>query len=387
VLLVSLGHLLVHEIVQGFRRGGHSCEVLFIPGEAVELARIEQMFQQALRTVKPDFLLTVNHRGFDQEGYITRMLERCRIPFASWYVDSPQLILGHYRENNSPFLTLFFWDREYCPMFRNMGFERVAYLPLGVDEALFAHGAKPAGTGKFFPMPVSFVGNSLFYKAGLRLAKSAVAGPLKEQFFEVAEAFLDSPHLVVRDLLDARFPELSAHFQELNEPRALSYETAITWQATGIYRLSRLRRLEGFPVTVAGDPGWASLLNNNGFSVRRELNYYKDLPGFYGASRVCFNATSRQMKQGLNQRVFDVPAAGSVLLTDWTEQLAELMEPGKEVLAYKSPEEIPGLVDRALKDQQFFEDIRTAGHHRAVSEHTYCIRCSRIVEVMRAAFA
>lgn len=382
VLLVALGHLLVHELVEGFRRSGHLCRVLFIPGEAVDLNEIKGLFDQALRALKPDFLLTVNHRGFDQEGYITRMLETYRIPFASWYVDSPQLILGHYRENNSPYLTLFFWDRDYVPMFRALGFQRVEYLPLGVDEVLFASHEKSADSGKFCPMPLSFVGNSMFHKAGLRLAKSGVEGPLKEWFGEISKKFMETDELVVRDFLAKRRPDLYAHFSRLSEVQALAYETGVTWQATGLYRLSLVRRLHGFRATIAGDPGWEGLLGGNGFCLLRELNYYIDLPSFYRSSTICFNATSRQMKQGINQRVFDVPACGRVVLTDWTRQLQDLMEPGKEVLAYRTPEEVPALVERALGDKDFCDKIAEAGHRRVLSEHTYVRRVRRIVEVM-----
>jgi spore maturation protein CgeB len=65
------------------------------------------------------------------------------------------------------------------------------------------------------------------------------------------------------------------------------------------------------------------------------LNYYRDLPAFYNVTQVSFNATSRQMKEGVNQRVFDVPACGGVVVTDWTHQLESLMEPAKSAAAYE----------------------------------------------------
>ncbi len=381
VLLVSLGHLLVPELIQAFRRQGHTCRLLLIPGKSAQLAEIKKLYEDALRAAKPDFLLTVNHRGFDHEGFITHMLEGYRIPFASWYVDSPQLIIGHYKENNSDYLTLFLWDRDYCRLFRELGFERVEYLPLGVDEELFNPTA--AGNGKYPRMPVSFVGNSMFYKASLKLAASGSNGLLNEQFGDICTSFIDSKHLVVRNFMEEKFPECSSEFQKLEEAQAFAYETAVTWYATGLYRFRLLRRLSGFGATIAGDPGWGPLVGGKGFSVRRELNYYADLPAFYSSSAVCFNGTSRQMKQGVNQRIFDVPATGRIVLTDWTEQLEELMEPGKEVLAYKSDGEIPGLLEKALSDKTLRTGISRAGYRRAINEHTYCKRIEHLVKTMR----
>lgn len=385
VLLVALRHLLVHELVAGFRRSGHTCEVLFIPGETVDLSQVTSLFEQALRAIKPDFLVTVNHRGFDQEGHVTRMLEGYRIPFASWYVDSPQLILGHYKENTSPFLTLFFWDRDYLGMFRDLGFERVEYLPLGVDERLFRPASDIRDGTAAAPVPVAFVGNSMFHKAGLRLAKSGVRGPLRDRFPELSLGFIHAREQVVRDFLRNRHPELFRTFQGLDETQALAYETGITWQATGLYRLERVKRLSGLAAVIAGDPGWDALLGGNGFRLRRELNYYEDLPSFYKATTLCFNATSRQMKQGVNQRVFDVPACRRPLLTDWTEQLVDLMEPGKEVLAYRSLEEIPQMAEKTLHDPVYRDGIAHAGYRRVLADHTYSMRLAKLVHVMRVA--
>lgn len=51
-----------------------------------------------------------------------------------------------------------------------------------------------------------------------------------------------------------------------------------------------------------------------------------------------------QMKGAVNQRVFDVPAAGAFVLTDWREQMDELFEPGKEIVCYREPGEVPELI-------------------------------------------
>ncbi len=51
------------------------------------------------------------------------------------------------------------------------------------------------------------------------------------------------------------------------------------------------------------------------------LNYYDELPKFYGHSKINFNCTSKQMKGAVNQRIFDVPATGAFVLTDWREQM------------------------------------------------------------------
>jgi spore maturation protein CgeB len=381
VLLVSLKHLLLSEISGALDRLGHQYLVFLLEKEKTDRLWVERSFTQALAGFKPDFVLTVNHMGFDHQGVVTGLLSRFRIPFASWYVDSPYLIIRHHRENHSPYLTLFLWDKDYLEVVKRLGFENAEYLPLGVDETLF----RPMLRESCSPRPasdVSFVGNSMVLKVRSRLSRCGIHGPLKNRFAEVSGEFERSHHLVVDGMLKDRFPDLAAELEKLTEPQALGYETAVIWQATGQYRLRNLEMLESYSPFIAGDPGWKEILGD-GFDVRGELNYYSDLPAFYNLSRVSFNATSRQMKNGVNQRIFDVPACRRVLVTDRTRQLENLMEPGREILTYSSREEIPEKVGRVLKDRNLYDRICEAGYRRVVNAHTYRHRVARLVDVMK----
>src|SRR4030065_1394699 len=91
----------------------------------------------------------------------------------------------------------------------------------------------------------------------------------------------------------------------------------------------------------------------------------------YGATTINFHARSMQMKAAVNQRVFDVPAAGGFLLTDFKEQLAEVLEPGKESVCYHHPEEIPDLVRFYLDHPEARRQIGERGRARVLAEHTY----------------
>jgi spore maturation protein CgeB len=117
------------------------------------------------------------------------------------------------------------------------------------------------------------------------------------------------------------------------------------------------------------------------------LDYYADLPRFYPMSRISLNCTSRQMKGAVNQRVFDVPASGGFVLTDRREQLEGLFEPGREVLVYDGPEEIPGLVERLLADDPLRREVSRAARARILAGHTYEHRLAELARIMRETFA
>ena len=381
-LLVSLKPMLLREISRAFIRLGHECRILLIGEEELETKIVEQTFTQVLKTFKPDFLLTINHLGFDREGLITSLLTYYHIPFASWYVDSPDLIIHHYLENKSPYLTLFLWDRDYLEVTRKMGFLKAEYLPLGVDECLFRPIKQSENQLNFPRSELSFVGNSMLIKVQSVLKRNQIRGLLLDRFYEVARSFLHSEHLLVKELIKEAFPELWQELKKLPPDQIAGYETAVIWQATSWYRAELIESLSPFEPLIVGDKGWLKILAG-GFRYHPEVNYYAHLPFLYNSTRINFNATSRQMKNGVNQRVFDIPACRALLITDWASQLEELMEPGREVLTYRGKEELRELVERVRKDRELRERVAEAGYRRVLNEHTYLKRVRHLIEVMR----
>ena len=195
---------------------------------------------------------------------------------------------------------------------------------------------------------------------------------------------MESGLLSVGDFLDHERPGHAALFRSLPDADTrLAFETLVTWQATLLYRLQRVERLLPFMPMLVGDPGWHELLPRGGWTYHRELNYYEDLPRFYPATRVNFNCTSQQMKGAVNQRVFDVPVCGGFLLTDHRRQMEELFEPGREIVCYGDPGEIPDLVRHYLARDDARRKVTEAARSRILTEHTYDLRLSSLVRTMR----
>ncbi len=215
---------------------------------------------------------------------------------------------------------------------------------------------------------------------GPRLAQ---AGPL------LARGFGESGERSVSRYIRREFPELLADFEELDtRERKLAYETFVTWQSTLMYRLNCVLHILDFNPLIVGDPGWNDLLaGREGWRYHPELSYYDDLPDFYPASAVNFNCTSRQMKGAVNQRVFDVPCCGAFLITDHRAQVENLFEPEREIVFYRTEDEIPALVDMYLNAPDRRESVTRAARKRILAEHTYDHRMVTLMEAMRETFA
>ena len=83
-----------------------------------------------------------------------------------------------------------------------------------------------------------------------------------------------------------------------------------------------------------------------------------------------------------NMRLFEATGVGTFLVTDWKENLAELFEPDKEVVAYRSPEECVELIQHYLDHDEDREAIARAGQKRTLSEHTWHHRMQELVDIV-----
>jgi hypothetical protein len=75
-----------------------------------------------------------------------------------------------------------------------------------------------------------------------------------------------------------------------------------------------------------------------------------------------------------NMRLYEATGSGALLVTDWKENLAEMFEPGKEVVTYRTPEECAERVAYYLGHAAEREAIARAGQERTLRDHNYLRR-------------
>ena len=385
ILLITRQYFLIGEIIE-------ACQALDVPYRLLqvsteELAQ-EEFVEQLLKAVlefKPDFIFTINHLGIDREGLLTDLQSQLELPLESWFVENPHLILYKYQGLASPWATIFTWDADNVASLQAEGFKQVYYLPLATTPERFA---RPPS----FRIPeewsseISFVGNSMQYKVQAR-REAADPGPeLLTKYKEIAAGFARHNERSVLAYLELEYPGLLPAYENLESTeRKLAFETMITWEATRQYRDSCVEQILPFNPLILGDNGWEISFGSSAHKWRwhSEISYYDELPFFYPNSLINFNCTSKQMKGAVNQRVFDVPAAGAFLLTDWRKQMDRLFEPGKEVVFFEEPAEIPELVRFYLNNQGARDKIVNAARKRILAHHTYTLRLQEIIAHMR----
>jgi spore maturation protein CgeB len=391
VLLLWRPYFLYREIEAALTRLG-------VPFRRVETGTKEQGETDAVAAIlsataefQPDFALTVNHLGLDREGLLAGLLADISLPLASWFVDSPRLILHDYNAAASPLAMVFSYDADGLDEVRALGFPHAAWLPLATDPHHFKPPATPPSvhpSGQLWRAQASFVGASMVSQAGEALARLAPYPDLARALLVAAAAFVRSPEKSARRFLEGDAACGPAYAALPTGEARLHAELALTWEATRSYRHACVRGILPFSPLVVGDMAWETVLPGAGRDWRRlpELHYYDALPGFYPQSAVNLNCTSLQMKGAVNQRVFDVPACGGFVLTDAREQLGALFSVGGEAAVYADPAEIPDMVRHYLAHPAERRRIAQAARARILAEHTYEHRLRTLLGAMQKAF-
>ena len=99
-------------------------------------------------------------------------------------------------------------------------------------------------------------------------------------------------------------------------------------------------------------------------------------------SRVTVNEHGSIPDYANNCRLYEATGVGTLLVTDARANLAALFDPGREVAAYRSPEECAELVAYYLAHDEERAAIAAAGQARTLSEHTFRSRAEELVELV-----
>jgi len=84
----------------------------------------------------------------------------------------------------------------------------------------------------------------------------------------------------------------------------------------------------------------------------------------------------------LKGRDFEIPMSGGLYLTEEYEELAHFYEVGREIVTYRGIEDLIAKIRHLLANPGEAEAIRVAGRTRALREHTWEMRFSKVLSVL-----
>ncbi len=372
VLLLDSDYLVVADVGDAVEDLGWALGRLPTPRRGDDASGFIRQLLEALVAFRPDYVLTVNHLGFDEDGALAGLLHRFRIPSASWFVDHPLPVLGGAEGNATPSTQIFCFERQALGWLADQGYEKPAYLPTASNARYFAPSKLDHELIARLRHELTFAGNSWVTKA--RLEPPPWARKAGKPLFSARG---------VQQVLADRF---RGRLKGKPMPPRGAYEVAkVVLAEVSVTRRQRLARsLAREGLRIHGDPHWRDLAPE--VEIAPFLDYRSELPALFAASAINVNVTAAQMPTAVNQRVFDVPAVGGFLLTDAQEDALELFDEDDALVVYRSPEELIDKVRYYARREGEREAIASRARELVERYHRYTHRLQLIDETMRARF-
>ncbi len=335
--------------------------------------QVRDKLMNFIREKKPDFIFAVDAGIVRDEP---EFFESTGVPVVAWFVDNPLVDMGPH--NIFDRLFVFSWDRLYIEPMLDLGCRFARYLPLATNPSSFRRLPPDRPECEPFRCDISFVGSSLA-DISIQPELEKVADPLvKKVLIEVIEAHSRMPHPPVGGL---RTEAEKRHGVRItyHDMRVLDYNLQV--EGTFKYRVRAVNRLARRGIHVYGDDGWKQIIGD-GVKFRGRIDYEKDLNKMYSASRINLNLSKTQLQTAVNQRVFDAPACGGFVLTDYREDAERLFDVEKEIAVFRSMDEMDELVERFLKDDSDREARARNARRNVLAHHTYAIRMREMLAAL-----
>jgi spore maturation protein CgeB len=103
----------------------------------------------------------------------------------------------------------------------------------------------------------------------------------------------------------------------------------------------------------------------------------------FGAALGCLNSTALSEGNSLNCRAFEIAGAAGLQFLEYRPAVGECFDPGRELLSFQTVEQLLELITWATTDRAGARAVRRAGAARALAEHTYRHRLTRILDCLR----
>lgn len=373
--MLDTGYYLVNDVLEAAADLGWNALALRTRAEGKADGGFVGELLKALVAHRPDFVLTMNHLGFDEKGVLASLLSSYEIPLASWFVDHPMPILGGADANATPYCQAFCFERTALPWLARHGYTAPVYLPTGSNRRHFHPAAVDQAARQRLSWPLTFVGNSWWVKAREEPPEWArrCAGDFRARYE------------VTRRALTNGFEDHLGEFSPGPDRRRYAVAQVALAEASMVSRQRFAAALVPEGLRLFGDDHWRHLVP--GVDLNCPVRYAQTLPALFSASAVNANVTAEQMPTAVNQRVWDVPGAGGFLLTDAQQDVLDFFEDGKDVAVYRDLDELTAKARHYLRHPVQRAAIAKAGFEKVERAHRLTHRLEHLREVMRSRFA
>ena len=107
----------------------------------------------------------------------------------------------------------------------------------------------------------------------------------------------------------------------------------------------------------------------------------KVMPKIFKCSKINLNITSRSIKSGISQRVFDILGCGGFLISNYQPELAEYFTPDEDLVLYDSIDDLLCKIEYYLTHEETRRRIAQNGYEKIKQNHSYNTRLTQILNI------
>lgn len=368
-------------ILLALGRMGH--QAAYYPKPIEELGEDEEeerAIEDFLKKYKVDFVLSNFFTSV-----IARVTNRLGMKYAVWCMDSPTYSTW-ISETALDNCYLFYFDYREYELKKQSGHPNTYHMPLAADVVWGENLVITDEELKKYGCKMSFVGNlytvNLYDRALDRFSED-----MQDAFTEIIEnsAFIWDgqerlhipPNMV--QAVRSTCPEIFGH------PYRISDEYFLKTFLLG-RKLTQVERT--LLIELLAQQYDIHLYTGNMEQVPERVRRFPQIDAGDGAlkvfysSKINLNITMRSIASGVPARVFDVMSIGGFMLSNWQEEIPELFDEGKEIVTYKSPEELIDKADYYLQHEDERAKIAVNGYRKVKARHTYEHRLDKIISIL-----
>lgn len=338
---------------------------------------LEEM-EMTIRRFNPHVVFAVNYMNG-----LAEFCHNCNVDLICWEVDPATDRLKPCK-TPADRTYVFTYRKPNVSEFVEAGFKNVEHLYLASDtEKRSAPHLSPEEQDKY-GASLSFVGSSMIgnansckdiflsnYKAYRDGNDEAVEEGVRllEEVLSVQRK--DFSNYVIPDLLREYFPDFVNYlsgFSGTYDPFMLVGEIAAAEK-----RINYLAGLNTFDVKVWGDEGWR-IVEQYGIKYMGSAGHSYEINKIYGASRINVDINRLYQMDIVPMRIFDIMACGGFVLAEYSDEISDIFELGREVETYRTLEELVSKAEYYLGHGNETLEIARRGREAVIKNHTILTR-------------
>ena len=311
------------------------------------------------------------------------------IKYAVYGMDSPQFAVWK-KQAKYDNVYLFQFDSNECRMLKESGYNNVWYMPLAIRDTrrltVTRRDIEKYGSD------VSFVG-SVYTQNPYDDLHELITKEMEEKIIGMMEnaAFIWDGTDRITSLLEK---EINSDWKRLQRELQRVY-IGIEEDTPDIYLLKNFvidRKLTNIERNMVLE----LLAENYDFrlytretevvspKIRRfgEVDSDSEALKVFAASKVNLNLTLRSIEVGLPLRIFDIMSMGGFTLTDFREDAAALFEEDREIVMYRTPEEMLEKIDYYLRHEEKRTKIGENARARVEEDFTYKKQLTKMMKII-----